>query len=307
MSVVAFKQPSNTSSQSSAKGNGMGFVKLHRQIKNNESLRGDPIAKLIWLEILTAASPFESQIKWSDGKTYPIQPGQLVRSSEGLGDDAGIGILLREFGSKKSTKDVTRNKLKKLATLGMINTRSIGAGRQKATIITVANWAKFQSKSLPINHPQATHKEPVTMRPSEEGLPTSHPEVTPYKEVKEKDLNTNGASSGEEVTQQQPQKSKSIRMDYQTILNSYHTKLPGMKKVQVFTDARKTKVRNFWTKFGFTAEKWDAYLDYIAKNCKWMAEDRPNSNGGFWKAKNLDYLVTERCYVSVKEGRSDDK
>ncbi|MEN2732409.1 DNA-binding protein [Escherichia coli] len=29
--------------------------------------------------------------------------------------------------------------------------------------------------------------------------------------------------------------------------------------------------------------------------------------GGFWRRKNLDYLITERCYVSVKEERANDK
>jgi len=38
-----------------------------------------------------------------------------------------------------------------------------------------------------------------------------------------------------------------------------------------------------------------------------MLEDRPNGSGGFWKRKNLDYLITERCYVAVKEERANDK
>ncbi|EFZ60325.1 replication domain protein [Shigella flexneri K-315] len=38
-----------------------------------------------------------------------------------------------------------------------------------------------------------------------------------------------------------------------------------------------------------------------------MLEDRPNGSGGFWKRKNLDYLITERCYVAVKEARANDR
>ncbi|MFT2542610.1 replication protein, partial [Escherichia coli] len=45
----------------------------------------------------------------------------------------------------------------------------------------------------------------------------------------------------------------------------------------------------------------------IGGNCRWMLEDRPNGRGGFWRRKNLDYLITERCYVSVKEERANDK
>ena len=38
-----------------------------------------------------------------------------------------------------------------------------------------------------------------------------------------------------------------------------------------------------------------------------MLEDRPNGRGGQWRRKNFDYLITERCYVAVKEGRADDR
>ncbi|MCV4626767.1 replication protein, partial [Escherichia coli] len=63
----------------------------------------------------------------------------------------------------------------------------------------------------------------------------------------------------------------------------------------------------FWKKFNFNESRWRAYLEFIGGNCRWMLEDRPNGRGGFWRRKNLDYLITERCYVSVKEERANDK
>ena len=95
-------------------------------------------------------------------------------------------------------------------------------------------------------------------------------------------------------------------MDYQAIVDSYHELLPAMPEIRDLTDSRKAKIRTFWKKFKFNPERWRQYLCYIAANCQWMSEDRPRAGGGFWKRKNLDYLVTERCYLAVREGRSTD-
>ncbi|MGM0512967.1 MAG: helix-turn-helix domain-containing protein [Pseudomonadota bacterium] len=97
------------------------------------------------------------------------------------------------------------------------------------------------------------------------------------------------------------------RMNYQVILDAYHEILPEMAEVRVLTDSRKKTIRNFWKKFKFNQDRWVAYLRYIAVHCRWMLEDRPNGRDGFWKRKNLDYLITERCYVAVKEERANDR
>ncbi len=80
-----------------------------------------------------------------------------------------------------------------------------------------------------------------------------------------------------------------------------------MPPVKILTDSRKKQLRSFWKKFNFNESRWRAYLEFIGGNCRWMLEDRPNGKGGFWRRKNLDYLITERCYVSVKEERANDK
>lgn len=104
-----------------------------------------------------------------------------------------------------------------------------------------------------------------------------------------------------------PEQPQADRMDYQKILEAYHATLPEMATVQILTDTRKRSLRNFWKKFKFNETRWQAYLQFIAENCRWMLEDRPNGRGGQWRRKNFDYLITERCYVAVKEGRADDR
>ncbi|WP_311753214.1 replication protein [Proteus columbae] len=113
-----------------------------------------------------------------------------------------------------------------------------------------------------------------------------------------------------EGTSGEPDDNKSspkIKLNYENIINSYHDILSDMPAIKVMTDERKRKLRNFWIKFKFNQERWENYLSYIASNCRWMMEDRDNGRGGTWRRKNLDYLITERCYVAVKEERANDK
>ncbi|WP_312141357.1 transcriptional regulator [Pantoea septica] len=96
-------------------------------------------------------------------------------------------------------------------------------------------------------------------------------------------------------------------LDYQSVLAAYHQIIPEMPRVSEFTNSRRDKLRAFWRKFDFTQERWVAYLRYIAKNCRWMCENRAdNASGRTWRKKNFDYLITERCYLAVKEERAND-
>ncbi|MDU6388656.1 MAG: replication protein [Pantoea sp.] len=96
-------------------------------------------------------------------------------------------------------------------------------------------------------------------------------------------------------------------LDYQSVLAAYHQIIPEMPRVSELTNSRREKLRAFWRKFDFTQERWVAYLRYIAKNCRWMCENRAdNASGRTWRKKNFDYLITERCYLAVKEERAND-
>lgn len=112
-------------------------------------------------------------------------------------------------------------------------------------------------------------------------------------------------TTSESVRQASPAQHTSI--DYPAMLDAYHEILTEMPRVADFTDSRRDKVRSFWRKFNFNQERWVAYLRYIKKNCRWMCENRPDkSSGRTWRKKNFDYLITERCYLSVKEERAND-
>jgi phage replication O-like protein O len=119
---------------------------------------------------------------------------------------------------------------------------------------------------------------------------------------------TDGASACAETPAATPLKTQVKNTPYQAILDAYHELLPEMPAIRELTDSRKTKIRNFWAKFKFNEERWRAYLGFIAKNCRWMCESRKRSDGeSSWKPKNLEFLITEKCYLGVREGRFNDE
>ncbi|CAI1867722.1 helix-turn-helix domain-containing protein [Serratia proteamaculans] len=104
-----------------------------------------------------------------------------------------------------------------------------------------------------------------------------------------------------------PQADDSLKIDYQAVLDVFHTTLPTMPKVLKITDGRRKVLRKLWKDYDLNQDKWGAYLRYIAKKCQWMLEDRPDTNSGkTWRKKDFDYLITEACYLKVKEFRADD-
>ena len=99
----------------------------------------------------------------------------------------------------------------------------------------------------------------------------------------------------------------STQINYQAVVDAYHELLPEMPRIELLTDERRQKLHSLWRKFELTEGKWGAYLRYISKHCRWMLEDRPDARSGqTWRRKNFDYLITEKCFLSVREERAND-
>ncbi|WP_262016969.1 hypothetical protein [Serratia liquefaciens] len=104
-----------------------------------------------------------------------------------------------------------------------------------------------------------------------------------------------------------PQADDSLKIDYQAVLKTFHDTLPELPQVIKVTEARRKVLRKLWKEYDLNIEKWGAYLRYIAKKCRWMLEDRPDTTSGkTWRKKDFDYLISEKCYLSVKEERAND-
>lgn len=100
------------------------------------------------------------------------------------------------------------------------------------------------------------------------------------------------------------QKQQSKRALYVEMATKFMELIPEMPAVDIEANAngRETKAANFYAKHKFTSERWASYLMAV-RECSWMFEDRPSFDGKVWKKKNFDFLITEKCYLGVKEDR----
>ncbi|CDH23776.1 hypothetical protein [Xenorhabdus bovienii] len=284
---------------------GKGFALMYRQIMDCDFYKKDSEAVHLWLHLILKANSKPGVVDSDIGEVL-LSRGQLMTSRPKLCAETGIGdnkmrALLRSFKSK-----------------GMISTES---KNNNFSIITVLKYDEFQGENCPTVVQQLSNANPDVARDEEAECPTVVQDMSINNNIY--NITTSNDVVGEfsdENNPPQPVKksqSKKESVPYQAMIDTYHEILPEMAKVTVLRDARKSKMRTFWQRANkeyqtqhqksFTLENWKGYLGYIAEHCRWMMEDSPNGKGGWWRAKNLDYLITDQCYVSVKEDRVNDR
>lgn len=100
------------------------------------------------------------------------------------------------------------------------------------------------------------------------------------------------------------QKQQSKRAVFEMMAVRFMELIPEMPSVDLDANAkgRMTKAYNFYKSFKFDPARWDAYLMAI-RECEWMLYDRVDHTGKVWKKRNFDFIITEKCYLGVKEDR----
>ncbi len=299
--IIALKRATETPRKS-----GKGFALMYRQIMDCDFYRKDSEAVHLWLHIILKANSKPGVVE-SDIGEIVLSRGQLMTSRAKLCTETGIEdnkvrALLRSFKSKD-----------------MISTESKS---NKFSVITVLKYDEFQGENCPTVVQPLSSANPDVATDEVAECPTVVQDMSInnniYNITTSKDVV--GEFSDENNLPQPTRKSSSKKSEpipYQAMIDAYHEILPEMARVTVLRDGRKSKMRTFWQRTNkeyqtqhnkpFTLENWKGYLGYIAEHCRWMMEDRPNGKGGYWRAKNLDYLITDQCYVSVKEDRANDR
>ncbi|WP_109393602.1 DNA replication protein [Proteus terrae] len=283
---------------------GKGFAFMHRKIMECDFYKKDSEAVHLWLHLIMTASHQAEAIDTDVGQIV-IGRGQMMRSRPVLTKETGIQdnkirSLLRSFSNK-----------------GMI---SVEAKSNKISIITVLKYDEYQGKNCPEDVRRLSEANTDTSRLDGDVCPEDVRRLSLYNNntnTTSKDVVGELSDESHDTQQSKINSKKSPPVPYQAIIDAYHEILPEMARIQVVRGTRKNKIRSFWQKCNseymskhnkpFTLENWKGYLSYISANCRWMTESRPNGRGGFWRAKNLDYLITDECYTSVKEDRANDR
>jgi len=201
--------------------------------------------------------------------------GQLVEVKRGQ-----VVYGRKEF-SKRS--GVTEMKLRRIMSMLESDGMIIQHKSSKFTLVSIAYYDEYQDANQ-----QTTSKQPA-----------NNQQTTTPKEVK--NLRSKETDS---TSPDGDQKQQSKMALYVEMATKYMEVIPEMPPVDLKANAtqRVTKAVNFYKKNGFTPERWELYLK-AARECTWMFYDRPASDGKVWKRKSFDFLITEKCYLGVKEDR----
>lgn len=118
-----------------------GWIKLYRQLLDDTVWkRSSSVQKNIFITILLLANHLENEWDWN-GKKFKVQAGQLVTSRDSLAEKAGC------------TPQNVRTALKRFKKLKILTIKSTKTG----TLITINNWAKYQSADENTNQDSNQH------------------------------------------------------------------------------------------------------------------------------------------------------
>lgn len=242
-----------------------GWIKVHRALLDHWCAT-EPEALSVWVRLLCEAN-FESKKSMINGCLIDVERGQLVFGLDAFSKKSGVSV------SK------LRRIISMLESDGMISRQKTS----KYSLISIACYDKYQGDDR-----QITGKSQA-----------NHNQIAAPKEVKNLRSKETDHSSPDG-----DQKQQSKRALYVEMATRFMELIPEMPPVDLNANAaqRVTKAVNFYKKNGFTPERWDAYLSAVSE-CDWMMQDRVDGSGKVWKRKSFDFIITEKCYLGVKEDR----
>ena len=118
-----------------------GWISLHRQIKGHWLYVNKPFDNChAWLDILLSVNHEDRKVLF-DGQLIPVKAGQMITS---------LSKLTEKWGWENRSK--TRRFLELLLSDGMVELER----NKNGTLLTVANWAKYQIRETQTEHSRNT-------------------------------------------------------------------------------------------------------------------------------------------------------
>lgn len=274
----------------------MGFVYLHRQFMDSK-LYKDSQAVHLWLHLILKANHADTAVMTDIGEMMVCR-GQMITGRptlvmETFIPDNKVRSLLRTFESK-----------------GMIK---IESKERKFSLITVCKYDDFQAQNCPTNVQRLSNANTSNDASLGGDCPTNVQRLSINNNINNNSLtNVRESASSSEI---QDQKKPSLSCEQ--VVDVYRRILPEAQGINILTDKRRNLIRTFWQKASkvtrqldghpFTLNDWEVYLNYIATNCRWMLENRPDQRTGkTWRKKSLEYFLNVDVYAKTREGACDD-
>ena len=274
---------------------GNGFALLHRKIMDVPFYK-DAEAAHLWVHLILKAKHAPEMVLTDLGEKL-VKRGQLLSGRNSLAFETGL------------KPDRVQYLLRKFKKLGMVNWVSHG----KFSVFTVEKYDDYQSNSVPADYQQITSSNSGTPTHAGKSVPADYQQITTDKEV----INISSTNVEESASAAEKTEPKKPSLRCEQVVEVYHRVLPEAQNIRILTDKRRNLIRSFWQKagkvtrqldgHGFTLADWESYLGYIATNCRWMLENRPDQRTGkTWRRKSLEYFLSVDVYAKTREGACDD-
>lgn len=253
---------------------GQGLVFLHRKVRELPFYKTDSEAVHLWIHLIMEVNSADGMVTTEFGE-YPVSRGQVITGRHTLSKDTGIA------------PDRVKYLLNKFAKMGMITTLA----NKKFTLLTVTKYDDYQQFFVPTECQQSATNNILN--------------------------NISSTDVEESASASKKSEPKKPSLSCEQVVDVYHQVLPEAQGIRVLTDKRRNLIRSFWQKankitrqldgHSFTLADWESYLSYIASNCRWMLENRPDQRTGkTWRRKSLEYFLNVDVYAKTREGACDD-
>lgn len=274
---------------------GKGFALLHRKIMDVPFYK-DAQAAHLWVHLLLRANHEQTMVSTDVGDVI-CERGEFITGRNTLAMETGL------------TADRVKSLLRKFQNLGMITTKS----NNRFTVLKVVKYDEYQSNFCPADVQPVSSANAVVPMPVEVECPADVQPVSTDNNILNNSLTNvrECASAAEKPEQKKPS------LSCEQVVEVYHRVLPEAQSIRILTDKRRALIRTFWQKAGrvtqqldghkFTLSDWESYLSYIATNCRWMLENRPDQRTGRTsRRKALEYFLNVDVYAKTREGACDD-
>ena len=274
---------------------GKGFALLHRKIMDVPFYK-DAEAAHLWVHLLLRANHEQTLVSTDVGDVI-CERGEFITGRNTLAMETGL------------TADRVKSLLRKFQNLGMITSKS----NNRFTVLKVVKYDEYQSNFCPADVQPVSSANAVVPMPVEVECPADVQPVSTDNNILNNSLTNvrECASAAEKPEQKKPS------LSCEQVVEVYHRVLPEAQSIRILTDKRRALIRTFWQKAGkvtqqldghkFTLSDWESYLSYIATNCRWMLENRPDQRTGrTWRRKALEYFLNVDVYAKTREGACDD-
>lgn len=274
---------------------GKGFALLHRKIMDVPFYK-DAEAAHLWVHLLLRANHEQTLVSTDVGDVI-CERGEFITGRNTLAMETGL------------TADRVKSLLRKFQNLGMITTKS----NNRFTVLKVVKYDEYQSNFCPADVQPVSSQNAVISMHADGLCPADVQPVSTDNNI----LNNSLTNVRESASAAEKQSQKKPVLSCEQIVDVYHQILPEAQSIRILTDKRRNLIRTFWQKAGkvtqqldghkFTLSDWESYLSYIASNCRWMLENRPDQRTGkTWRRKSLEYFLNVDVYAKTREGACDD-